>query len=134
MAELPPACADGILMDPGELAPRSTTPRGAFPSGTTGRWTCAWTPLRASVADWLAEADVPQMAEVIRDYGEERFAQQIAKAIDRRRQERGPNHRRAGQKSWLARSKPARARTLQRGHFRLFGFSSTPSSRSSSRR
>jgi 16S rRNA (cytosine1402-N4)-methyltransferase len=30
------------------------------------------------------------MAEVIREYGEERFAQQIAKAIDRRRQERGP--------------------------------------------
>jgi 16S rRNA (cytosine1402-N4)-methyltransferase len=30
------------------------------------------------------------LSEVIRDYGEERFAQQIAKAIDRRRQERGP--------------------------------------------
>ena len=33
--------------------------------------------------------------------------------------------------SWLARSKPAsRARTLQRAHFRLFGFSSTPSLKS----
>ncbi|HEX5806675.1 MAG TPA: 16S rRNA (cytosine(1402)-N(4))-methyltransferase RsmH, partial [Macromonas sp.] len=41
-------------------------------------------------AEWLADAEISQMAEVIREYGEERFAQQIAKAIDRRRQERGP--------------------------------------------
>ncbi|MDO8277893.1 MAG: 16S rRNA (cytosine(1402)-N(4))-methyltransferase RsmH, partial [Burkholderiaceae bacterium] len=43
-----------------------------------------------SVAQWLAVADIQQMAEVIRDYGEERFAFQIAKAIAARRQERGP--------------------------------------------
>jgi 16S rRNA (cytosine1402-N4)-methyltransferase len=42
------------------------------------------------VAQWLETADIPTLAEVIREYGEERFAQQIAKAIDRRRQERGP--------------------------------------------
>jgi 16S rRNA (cytosine1402-N4)-methyltransferase len=43
-----------------------------------------------SVADWLATADAGQIAEVIREYGEERFAVQIAKAIVARRQERGP--------------------------------------------
>src|SRR5665647_2707580 len=43
-----------------------------------------------SVAEWLAEASIATMTEVIREYGEERFAGQIAKAIDRRRQERGP--------------------------------------------
>jgi 16S rRNA (cytosine1402-N4)-methyltransferase len=43
-----------------------------------------------SVAHWLEQASVPQMAEVIRDYGEERFAGAIAKAIDRRRREHGP--------------------------------------------
>jgi hypothetical protein len=43
-----------------------------------------------SVAQWLETADVSTLTEVIRDYGEERFAQQVAKAIDRRRQERGP--------------------------------------------
>jgi 16S rRNA (cytosine1402-N4)-methyltransferase len=43
-----------------------------------------------SVAEWLADASIDTMTEVIRDYGEERFAGQIAKAIDRRRQERGP--------------------------------------------
>src|SRR5690606_24553679 len=43
-----------------------------------------------SVAQWLETVPVSTLAEVIRDYGEERFAAQIAKAIDRRRQERGP--------------------------------------------
>lgn len=43
-----------------------------------------------SVAQWLETADVSTLSEVIREYGEERFAQQVAKAIDRRRQERGP--------------------------------------------
>ena len=43
-----------------------------------------------SVAQWLAGADVQQIAEVIRDYGEERFAVQVAKAIVARREERGP--------------------------------------------
>jgi 16S rRNA (cytosine1402-N4)-methyltransferase len=42
------------------------------------------------VADWLATADAGQIAEVIREYGEERFAVQIAKALVARRQERGP--------------------------------------------
>jgi 16S rRNA (cytosine1402-N4)-methyltransferase len=43
-----------------------------------------------SAADWLATADASRIAEVIRDFGEERFAVQVAKAIVSRRQERGP--------------------------------------------
>jgi 16S rRNA (cytosine1402-N4)-methyltransferase len=43
-----------------------------------------------SVAQWLETADVDKIAEVIRDYGEERFAGPIAKAIVARREERGP--------------------------------------------
>jgi 16S rRNA (cytosine1402-N4)-methyltransferase len=43
-----------------------------------------------SVAQWLETAEVEKIAEVIRDYGEERFASPIAKAIVARRQERGP--------------------------------------------
>lgn len=34
-----------------------------------------------TVADWLAQASVDEMREVIADYGEERFAFQVAKAI-----------------------------------------------------
>ena len=43
-----------------------------------------------SVAQWLETAETNQIAEVIREYGEERFAGAIAKAIVARRQERGP--------------------------------------------
>jgi 16S rRNA (cytosine1402-N4)-methyltransferase len=43
-----------------------------------------------SVSEWLATAEVNQITEVIREYGEERFAGPIAKAIVARRQERGP--------------------------------------------
>ncbi|AIT26803.1 mraW methylase family protein [Bordetella holmesii 44057] len=34
-----------------------------------------------TVAEWLAQASVEEMREVIADYGEERFAFQVAKAI-----------------------------------------------------
>src|SRR5260221_14609595 len=41
-----------------------------------------------SAAEWLATAEQQQITEVIRDYGEERFAKQIAAAIvDARRRE-----------------------------------------------
>jgi 16S rRNA (cytosine1402-N4)-methyltransferase len=42
------------------------------------------------VAQWLESAGIDEIAGVIRDYGEERFAGAIAKAIVARRQERGP--------------------------------------------
>jgi 16S rRNA (cytosine1402-N4)-methyltransferase len=43
-----------------------------------------------TVAQWLLVADVNQITEVIRDYGEERFAGSIAKAIVARREEGVP--------------------------------------------
>ena len=42
------------------------------------------------MAEWLEDAEVQQIAEVIRDYGEERFAGPIAKAIVARRESQGP--------------------------------------------
>ncbi|MNY19761.1 Ribosomal RNA small subunit methyltransferase H [compost metagenome] len=42
-----------------------------------------------TAAEWLAQADEQDIARVIRDYGEERFAVQIAKAIVARRSEPG---------------------------------------------
>jgi 16S rRNA (cytosine1402-N4)-methyltransferase len=42
-----------------------------------------------TAAEWLAQADEQDIARVIRDYGEERFALQIAKAIVARRRESG---------------------------------------------
>jgi 16S rRNA (cytosine1402-N4)-methyltransferase len=91
LAQLPEASADGILMDLGVSSPQLDDPARGFSFRHDGPLDMRMDPTRGmSVAEWLAEADIPQMAEVIREYGEERFAQQIAKAIDRRRQERGP--------------------------------------------
>ncbi len=91
LAELPLASADGILMDLGVSSPQIDDPTRGFSFRHDGPLDMRMDPTRGmSVAEWLAEADIAQMAEVIREYGEERFAQQIAKAIDRRRQERGP--------------------------------------------
>jgi len=41
-----------------------------------------------TAAEWLATADEGELTEVIRDYGEERFARQIARSIVAARQER----------------------------------------------
>lgn len=41
-----------------------------------------------TAAEWLATADEKEIREVIRDYGEERFNSQIARAIVQQRQER----------------------------------------------
>ena len=91
LGELEPASADGILMDLGVSSPQLDDPARGFSFRNDGPLDMRMDPTRGmSVAEWLAEADISQMAEVIREYGEERFAQQIAKAIDRRRQERGP--------------------------------------------
>ncbi len=91
LSELEPASADGILMDLGVSSPQLDDPARGFSFRHDGPLDMRMDPTRGmSVAEWLAEADISQMAEVIREYGEERFAQQIAKAIDRRRQERGP--------------------------------------------
>ena len=91
LAELPAASANGILMDLGVSSPQLDDPTRGFSFRHDGPLDMRMDPTRGvSVAEWLADADITQMAEVIREYGEERFASQIAKAIDRRRQERGP--------------------------------------------
>ena len=90
MADLPAGCADGLLMDLGVSSPQIDDPTRGFSFRHDGPLDMRMDPTRGmSVAEWLADADISQMAEVIREYGEERFAQSIAKAIDRRRQERG---------------------------------------------
>ena len=89
--DLPSASVDGLLMDLGVSSPQLDDATRGFSFRADGPLDMRMDPTRGqSVADWLSTASVSQMAEVIRDYGEERFAVPIAKAIDRRRQERGP--------------------------------------------
>lgn len=91
LAQEPPRSADGILMDLGVSSPQIDDPARGFSFRHDGPLDMRMDPTRGqSVADWLAVVPVFTLAEVIREYGEERFAQPIAKAIDRRRQERGP--------------------------------------------
>ena len=91
LGELPPASVDGVLMDLGISSPQIDSPERGFSFRFEGPLDMRMDTTRGeSVADWLATAAVDQITEVIRDYGEERFAFQIAKALVARRQERGP--------------------------------------------
>ncbi|MFT4243604.1 MAG: 16S rRNA (cytosine(1402)-N(4))-methyltransferase RsmH [Acidovorax sp.] len=90
IADLPAGSVAGVLMDLGVSSPQIDSPARGFSFRFDGPLDMRMDPTRGiSVAEWLAEADVQQIAEVIRDYGEERFAGPIAKAIVARRQERG---------------------------------------------
>ena len=89
--ELEDGSVDGVLMDLGVSSPQIDDPERGFSFRHDGPLDMRMDTTRGqSVAQWLETADVSTLTEVIRDYGEERFASQVAKAIDRRRQERGP--------------------------------------------
>ena len=91
LEDLPAGFADGILMDIGVSSPQIDAPERGFSFRFDGPLDMRMDTTRGqSVADWLAQAEMAQIAEVIREYGEERFAGPIAKAIVARRQERGP--------------------------------------------
>jgi 16S rRNA (cytosine1402-N4)-methyltransferase len=90
LGELPPSSVDGVLMDLGVSSPQIDNPERGFSFRSDGPLDMRMDTTRGqSVAQWLATADVQQITEVIREYGEERFAFQVAKAIVARRQERG---------------------------------------------
>ena len=91
LGELPEASIAGVLMDLGVSSPQIDSPERGFSFRFDGPLDMRMDTTRGqSVAEWLALASGDQIAEVIRDYGEERFAVPIAKAIVARRQERGP--------------------------------------------
>jgi 16S rRNA (cytosine1402-N4)-methyltransferase len=90
LGELAAASVSGLLMDLGVSSPQIDNPARGFSFRLEGPLDMRMDDTRGeSVAQWLATAEQWQIAEVIRDYGEERFAVPIAKAIVARRQERG---------------------------------------------
>jgi 16S rRNA (cytosine1402-N4)-methyltransferase len=90
LGDLEAGSIDGVLMDLGVSSPQIDNPARGFSFRNDGPLDMRMDTTRGqSVFEWLAEAQVQHIAEVIREYGEERFALQIAKAIDARRQERG---------------------------------------------
>ena len=91
LGELGMGVVDGVLMDLGVSSPQIDDPERGFSFRHDGPLDMRMDTTRGqSVAQWLETVEVPTLAEVIREYGEERFAKQVAAAIDRRRQERGP--------------------------------------------
>ena len=89
LAELAPAGVDGGLFDLGTSSPQIDDATRGFSFRFDGPLDMRMDPSRGeSAAQFLARATVRELTEVIRDYGEERFAQSIAKAIDTARAER----------------------------------------------
>lgn len=91
IAALPAASVSGLLFDLGLSSPQIDQPARGFSFRGDGPLDMRMDNTRGqTAADWLATASATQIAEVLRDYGEERFARAIAKALVARRQERGP--------------------------------------------
>ncbi len=83
------ASVDGMLFDLGVSSPQLDEPARGFSFRHDGPLDMRMDPSQGmSAADWLAGAEEQQIRGVIQDYGEERFAKQIAAAIvDARRRE-----------------------------------------------
>lgn len=78
----------GVLLDLGVSSPQVDDPQRGFSFRADGPLDMRMDPTRGeSAAEWLARASLQELTEVIRDYGEERFAFQIAKALVARRAE-----------------------------------------------
>lgn len=80
----------GVLLDLGISSPQIDDAARGFSFRFEGPLDMRMDTTRGlTAAQWLAQADEQDIARVIRDYGEERFAVQIAKAIVARRSEPG---------------------------------------------
>jgi len=87
LASLGIAQVQGLLLDLGVSSPQIDNPVRGFSFRFDAPLDMRMDPTRGeSAADFLARADERQLTEVIKDYGEERFARQIAKALVARRE------------------------------------------------
>ena len=76
------AHVDGVLLDLGISSPQIDDAARGFSFRHDGPLDMRMDPTRGeSAAAFIARATVRELTEVIRDYGEERFAQSIARAI-----------------------------------------------------
>jgi 16S rRNA (cytosine1402-N4)-methyltransferase len=80
---------DGVLLDLGVSSPQLDDEQRGFSFRFDAPLDMRMdTSSGQTAAEWLAAVDESELAEVIHDYGEERFARQIARAIVAARQER----------------------------------------------
>lgn len=79
---------DGVLMDLGVSSPQLDNPQRGFSFLTEGALDMRMnTEKGLSAAQWLAQVDETKLVQVLFNYGEERFARRIAKAIISQRQQ-----------------------------------------------
>jgi 16S rRNA (cytosine1402-N4)-methyltransferase len=80
---------EGVLFDLGVSSPQLDDPARGFSFTQDGPLDMRMDPGSGpTAADWIARAPEAEIARVIRQYGEERFARRIARAIVRARRER----------------------------------------------
>ena len=80
----------GVMLDLGVSSPQINDTQRGFSWRGSGPLDMRMDTSRGeTAAEWLASAPVEELTRVIRDYGEERFAASIAKAIEARRADGG---------------------------------------------
>ncbi|HET6725411.1 MAG TPA: 16S rRNA (cytosine(1402)-N(4))-methyltransferase RsmH [Gammaproteobacteria bacterium] len=101
---------DGILLDLGVSSPQFDDSARGFSFRAAGPLDMRMDPSTGeSAAEWLARAPEDEITEVIRDYGEERFARRIARAVCQTRLEK-PIEDTAELAALVARAVPTRER------------------------
>ncbi len=117
---------DGVLLDLGISSPQIDDPARGFSLRADGPLDMRMDPTRGeTAAEWLAGVNERELRGVIADYGEERFAQQIARSPSSGR----GNWPRSWQKPSARAGGVIGVRIRPRGHSRLYGFTSIRSSR-----
>ena len=78
----------GILLDLGVSSPQLDDPQRGFSFKQSGPLDMRMnTSAGMSAAEWIAHAEAREISQVLKEYGEERFAKRIANAIVREREE-----------------------------------------------
>ena len=86
LASLGIRTVDGALLDLGVSSPQLEDPARGFTFRVDGPLDMRMDPSRGeTAAEFLAHASVDELTRVIRDYGEERFARSVARAIAKAR-------------------------------------------------
>ena len=111
LAERSIAQINGVLLDLGVSSPQLDDAQRGFSFRADGPLDMRMNPDQGrSAAQWLAQVSVEELKKVLRDYGDERFAAPIAKAIVARRENGHPIRRTAELAAVVASAIPVRNR------------------------
>jgi 16S rRNA (cytosine1402-N4)-methyltransferase len=111
LAERGIARIHGLLLDLGVSSPQFDDPQRGFSLRFDGPLDMRMdTGQGLSAAQWLAQVDVDELKRVLRDYGDERFAASVAKAIVARRADGRPIVRTADLAAVVAAAIPFKSR------------------------